>query len=381
MSNTIKKFTESLEKNIKILQNNLTMTPFTKPIGTLMEKDNLLIDQILQRINLKRFINGQEEQSEIYIDFSELSSILNETNLKVREKAEIIIFILKKNLEKLNNGFNINQLSNYQFKYTNFNEVKNLLLTNHYQQLCNNKLLSEIEILKLEEIKKVLEINNQMIEQHKLIKEHYFDKYPNIDTDDLKFIVTILKDLNIDKKLLDEIKGYFISTMEKNIQQNKLQKPIIKKENSAISLNTKNISEKEYNYYNRQLKQYYNLDTGKTIRTLSLNEQITCVCILQKMKIENDKINEILYKINKLNSKNPISIYIQMYDKYNYYKSNKKIENILYELDNYFKLIFISNDEDYELIKMFFEDGINEIKELIPKNYEYEYQKAKELKI
>ncbi len=381
MSNTIKKFTESLEKNIKILQNNLTMTPFTKPIGTLMEKDNLLIDQILQRINLKRFINGQEEQSEIYIDFSELSSILNETNLKVREKAEIIIFILKKNLEKLNNGFNINQLSNYQFKYTNFNEVKNLLLTNHYQQLCNNKLLSEIEILKLEEIKKVLEINNQMIEQHKLIKEHYFDKYPNIDTDDLKFIVTILKDLNIDKKLLDEIKGYFISTIEKNIQQNKLQKPIIKKENSAISLNTKNISEKEYNYYNRQLKQYYNLDTGKTIRTLSLNEQITCVCILQKMKIENDKINEILYKINKLNSKNPISIYIQMYDKYNYYKSNKKIENILYELDNYFKLIFISNDEDYELIKMFFEDGINEIKELIPKNYEYEYQKAKELKI
>ena len=381
MSNTIKKFTESLEKNIKILQNNLTMTPFTKPIGTLMEKDNLLIDQILQRINLKRFINGQEEQSEIYIDFSELSSILNETNLKVREKAEIIIFILKKNLEKLNNGFNINQLSNYQFKYTNFNEVKNLLLTNHYQQLCNNKLLSEIEILKLEEIKKVLEINNQMIEQHKLIKEHYFDKYPNIDTDDIKFVVTILKDLNIDKKLLDEIKGYFISTIEKNIQQNKLQKPIIKKENSAISLNTKNISEKEYNYYNRQLKQYYNLDTGKTIRTLSLNEQITCVCILQKMKIENDKINEILYKINKLNSKNPISIYIQMYDKYNYYKSNKKIENILYELDNYFKLIFISNDEDYELIKMFFEDGINEIKELIPKNYEYEYQKAKELKI
>ena len=58
MSNTIKKFTESLEKNIKILQNNLTMTPFTKPIGTLMEKDNLLIDQILQRINLKRLLTG-----------------------------------------------------------------------------------------------------------------------------------------------------------------------------------------------------------------------------------------------------------------------------------------------------------------------------------
>ena len=71
------------------------------------------------------------------------------------------------------------KIVDYPFKYTTFEEAKILIKTGEYRKLCSKEEneLTELEILKIEEIEKAVKENpwdiSDIIEQHKIIKKYY----------------------------------------------------------------------------------------------------------------------------------------------------------------------------------------------------------------
>ncbi len=388
MSNTIKKFLIFLDENI---ENICYPKLFENKESILIKADNETYKKIIERENIKRILSIPKEDwptlVDLFTSFEQLSIALQESKLKTKEKLEVIMYMFEKNLatkildiDCKQRGFDAEKLKEYPFKYTNYEEVINLIYSGGYRKLFLKEKLTKLDELKLEEIEKAMQENeldiSKTVEKLKTIKEHYFDKLPNLNEDDIKNIIEVFKQFNIDEDLLKEIEGYFYNLIFKIKKREKKFTIKLRKENS---INVPQISEKEFNYLNRILKPYYDLDNDKVIRPLSLEEQALCIHILKQMKINEENINKILNKINKLNPKNSIAIYCKLYDKFVYYKNNQQIKESLNELEKYFKQIFICEDEDYEIIKMIFDDEIKKILDLIPKTYEYEYEEAKKI--
>lgn len=396
MNTIIEKLIYFLDKNIEQLRAILIDSLNRGTIVSKSKEYYIKLYEISQRKNIRNFISVPQNEwincNEIFISFDELSPILSESKLRTRDKLEIIMLIFEKNmatnlLNKTIDDFELPILANYPFKFVKFDEAKEFINNNNYKEILKNKKrLTPLEELKLEEIEKVISENSLNIEQiikcHKIIKEHYFDKLDDIDKLDIECIINVLKYFKLSKELITEINGYFNSILEKKEKRKKREleeknnnETVVRRESTKVNT----ISKKEYYYLNKELKKYYDLENKCPIKPLSLEEQIYFVYLLKKLNINDNKINDILNRINKLSSNHPVARFTRLYDKFKYYSNDEQIQFILNELDEYFSQIFICCDDDYEIIKMFFEDDLNKLLELIPNNYEYEHQKAKEL--
>ncbi len=389
MSKAVIKLIDYLNDSIKIVQKNLSIRLLVENRMP-NDSDNEYFNAIITRKNFIRFLNLPKEDwdkiGEIFVNFKELSELLFNAKLKRKEKLEIIMFIIERNIStgmlsnygSTNYYLNTNLLNNYHFKNVSLNEILAFLNSKKYYELTM-KREDELSILEkdiLESIDNAFKVGATNLEpivvNHQILKKHLLDKKPDINLDDVKLIILALKNLGLTQILLDEIQDYLVNLVNK------------KKNNYDISIKPvyeykTNLSNKELKILNKELSFYYDLDNDIAFRFLTLDEQIKALYLMQKLGFTKDRINNILVKINKLNLTHPISLYKELYKRFCYYKNNEEVSNLLKELEEYFKNIFICDIDEYEIIKLCFEEDMQKLLKIIPNTFEFEYEQAKHL--
>lgn len=223
MNITIKKFSDELDKSCERIQQEVIRKARSRLHPMLIPSDDVELDKITQRKHVKRIINVPEykweSHGEIFLSFDELSPMLEESSLSVPEKAEVIFYLLRKNLatkiaDQEVEGFDYKRLSEYPFKTMTFEEVKDFLCTEKYRNAkeTEGKNLTAEEQAKFKELEKAINEYSldlsPVAEQHKLIKKHYFDKHGQLSKEDIEIVIGVLKDYKLSDTIANELIGY-----------------------------------------------------------------------------------------------------------------------------------------------------------------------------
>ena len=224
--------------------------------------------------------------------------------------------------------------------------------------------------------------------KHKILKEHYLDKLDSFNIDDIDIIISTLKELSIDEELCNKVKNALNRILYKSTIREQKEKTRLENERSLTEAfkSTKSsktiIPKKDFQVVYRELQQYYDFDNMKPKKFLSLNELIYCIHLMLKIDFDEKTINEFIESIEKENKKiqnNPISIFINLYNKFKYYEMDLNLTEKIKRIESYIGEIFICSSEDYEFWKESINEELNDILDSLPINHEYEVSEAKKL--
>ena len=224
--------------------------------------------------------------------------------------------------------------------------------------------------------------------KHKILKEHYLDKLDSFNIDDIDIIISTLKELSIDEELCNKVKNALNRILYKRTIREQKEKTRLENERSLTEAfkSTKSsktiIPKKDFQVVYRELQQYYDFDNMKPKKFLSLNELIYCIHLMLKIDFDEKTINEFIESIEKENKKiqnNPISIFINLYNKFKYYEMDLNLTEKIKRIESYIGEIFICSSEDYEFWKESINEEVNDILISLPINHEYEVSEAKKL--
>lgn len=330
-----------------------------------------------------------ELHGEIYIQFDYLSEMLEESPLNARGMFAILVRLLEKNLStnithQDARCFDIQQIDNYEFKYMTRDEFLEFVRTDEYGRLKSK----EESQLTVDEKKRLEEFNTYsdlypldiapVIEAHKLIKEHYFDKLDSYGHEDIEIFLDKLRSFKLSENLINIFRNLLVREVEK--RQRKEEVAIsYQQEKVEEKLTEETVSRKEYNLIERELRQYFDLSTMKLVMPLTIDLQIYCVGLLLKLGISEDKIKEILRIMNKegYSYDNPITMFVALYEKLEYYKNVEGIKEAIETMLGAMQEMMIIDDYEYEEWKEFLGEELATALKLIPKTYDYEIEKAK----
>lgn len=225
------------------------------------------------------------------------------------------------------------------------------------------------------------------IDCHRIIKEHYLDKQDSFNNQDIQIIIDTLIKLELEDESISKIKkGLEALIYRRNSKQSKQEK---KNESSNIEIKKVQyqpkelLSKKEYYALEKELETYFNIKQMLIIKPLSLKEVIYCIRIMLKLQKPDYIIDTFIRLVEKKNNsekKNPLSLYIELYDKINYYAENEDIKRRIELIEEYFQEIFICSSDDYEFWKSMIDEELSTIQSNLPTNGEYEIEEAKKLK-
>ncbi len=396
MPGYIERFIAYIDKETKKLQENILKQALIDGRQELTASDDEAIDYITQMENIKRQLLAPTSEwpllGEVFIQFDELSTMMSKAGLKMRDKLEIVIHLLRKNLatEIATGdcvGFDERLVSRHEFKYLTKDEVYDILYDKKYGKYIKGYMsiddkLTKEEERKVQELKDVIDSYpvdiKDVAAKHVLLKEHLFDKWPLIDEDDIAVVVSILSSFGLHEDICASL-GFSlrkqITKREKEKERANLSQP------KYVYKYQEGLSDREYKRLNRALRPYFDLNSMVASHPLSLKEQITCTKILMDMLLDDATIIAILNQINRLGLKDnhPIKRYLELYDKLIYYRGEDGIDALITELEQTFKQSFMADSEEYEIIKCVLDDDLNKALTLIPHTYDYERFKAREL--
>lgn len=102
-----------------------------------------------------------------------------------------------------------------------------------------------------------------------------------------------------------------------------------------------------------------------------------CTSLMLKIGIDNKTIKTFIDR-SKPEYQNPITRYINNYDKLKYYGEKLGFKDELGTLDEMFKETFVVTPSDYQEWKKMLNQELTTIESKIPNNCEYELRKAKQ---
>ncbi len=305
------------------------------------EKQCEIIQEQLHEIQLCRYfidalILGENPNYQVFVDFNLLPKILCKISLKPKEKFEIIIYFLRISKKDIIKTFDKEDISTIT-------------------KALNTGINTE-----------------NFIKNYNILSEYYNKDNDNLKKEDIEKIKEALIELGIDKKLSYNIYSDFL----KKINQKKYSDKV-----STISYEIeKDRKLKEQERYNmiKELENYFDFRNMKCIRFLSMSEVLYVISILKKLKYDDETIrNFIIINEYQLNMSNPITRYVQLYDKLKYYVEKYGLLDEFKELNDYFNELFISDDNDYSFYKSCLDKQLDYILSLIPRNYDYELRNTK----
>ncbi len=396
MPGYIERFIAYIDKETKQLQENILRQALIDKRKELTSSDDEIIDYITQMENIKRQLLAPTSEwpllGEVFVQFEELSIMMGKAGLKMRDKLEIVIHLLRKNLatEIATEdciGFDERLVSRHEFKYLTKDEVYDILYDKRYGKYIKGYMsiddkLTEEEERKVQELKEVLDSYpvdiKDVAAKHTLLKQHLFDKWPLISNEDIAIVVSILSSFGLHEDISEALRFNLrkqVMKREREEQQASISKP------KYVYKYQEGLSDREYKRLNRALRPYFDLNSMVASQPLTLEEQITCTKILMDMLLDDATIIAILNQINRLGPKDnhPIRRYLELYDKLIYYSGEDEIDELIAELEQAFKQLFIADNEDYEIIKCVIDDDLNKVLTLIPATYDYEKDKAREV--
>lgn len=392
MDRNLQIFINFLDKSIEDIQEGIFKRAVKRMVKELLPEDEKDIMRITERKNMRRLLSVPREEwdlhGEIYIQFNYLSEMLEESPLNAKGKFAILVRLLEKNLStnithQDAKCFDIQQIDNYEFKYMTRDEFLEFVRTDEYGRLKNKEEseLTEDEKNRLEEFKTYSDLYPldiaPVINAHKLIKEHYFDKLDSFTREDIEIFLDNLRSFELSENLIMIFRNLLVREVEKREKREVVVS--YSQESKQNKLEEATISRREYNLVERELRQYFDLTTMSVVSPLTLDLQIYCVGLMLKLGISEDKIKEILRIMNKdgYSYDNPITMFVALYEKLEYYKDVEGIKEAIETMLGAMQEIMIVDDYEYEDWKEFLGEELATALKLIPKTYDYEIEKAK----
>lgn len=391
MDRNLQTFINFLDKSVVDIEKGIIKRASKRVVKELLPEDEKDLLKITERKNMRRLLSVPKEEwdlhGEIYIQFDYLSDMLEESPLNARGMFAILVRLLEKNLStnithQDARCFDIQQIDNYEFKYMTRDEFLEFVRTDEYGRLKNKEEseLTEDEKKRLEEFNTYSDLYPldiaPIIESHKLIKEHYFDKLDSFTIEDIEVFLEQLRSFKLSENLIDIFRKLLVREIEKR-QKKEVVSPVV--EVKTVVETKPTMSRKQYNLIERELRKYFDLSTMEVVSPLTLDLQIYCVGLLLKLGISEDKIREILRIMNKdgYSYDNPISMFVALQEKLEYYKDVEGVSEAIKTMVGVMTEITFGTDVDYDEWQAFLSSELDSTLKLIPKTYDYEIEKAK----
>ena len=350
--------------------------------------------RITERKNMRRIVSVPREEwelhGEIYIQFDYLSEMLEESPLNAKGMFSILVRLLEKNLStnithQDARCFDIQQIDNYEFKYMTRSEFLEFVRTDEYGRLLSKEEseLTDDEKERLEEFNIYSDLYPldiaPVINAHKLIKTHYFDKLDSFNEEDVEVFLEQLRSFKLSENLISVFRNLLLKEVEKRQRKIEVIKTSEQVVSKSVVIEEPTISRNEYNLIERELRKYFDIRTMEVVSPLTLDLQIYCVGLLIKLGFSDDKIRDVLKIMNRdgYSYENPISMFVALYDKLEYYRDVDGIKEAIETMLGAMQEIMSIGNEDYEEWKEFLNDEMLLTLKLIPKTYDYEIEKAK----
>ena len=342
--------------------------------------------------NIVRILSTKEDEWNIHTDtfvgFSILSKYLQEADLNIKEQLTVLTTILEKNIaakildKKIDNATIIDPtLVNYDFKYLTKNQFIKIACDKRFNLVLNSisdDKLSEKQRNQKRELEEAISSCTvkanleDIVESHKVIKEHFLDKKDNYTHADLEETILSLKKLEVDEELCDRFKYVLERKLNKQKQEYKKAEYVQEQKKNNY------LTDKEYKNIRKELRNYFDFYHMKKIRPLTEDEILYCTNLLLKLDENKDVIRQFFMIMNRDKEEqkiiNPITKYLTNCEKLKYYEDKLDIKEELKTLEYCFKEIFITND--YADWKKMIEEELNEVLLKTSNNYDYEIEKA-----
>ena len=394
MDSVVVTFLKYLEDSSKRLEQGIILRASKTGRRELNSEDERDLLRISERKNLSRILQVPKEEwdlhGEIFIQFDYLSEMLEESLLNARGKFAILQRLLEKNLatniiHQDARCFDIQKIDDYEFTYMTRDQFLEFVRTDEYGRLKtkDESELTEHEKNMLDEFNRYSDANpldvGPVIENHKLINAHYFEKRESFNEEDVDLFLTAVKSFGLSDTLIETFRNLLLREV------NKRQKRLLEESRVVVSAEVKpvvqepTISRKEYNLIERELRQYFDLKTMEVVSPLDLDRQIYCVGLLIKLGFSDDRIRDILKIMNKNGYcyDNPITMFVALQEKLEYYKDVEGIKEAVETIIGAMQEIMIVSGAEYEEWKEFIGSEMQETLKLLPKTYDYEIDKAR----
>lgn len=334
------------------IREKLCKFPKFKEIFDAFETLEAFVDDIKERLDIENY--DKENEFELFDALEVFSEVLLTSPLNSREKKEVLFIFLK----QLNDG-----------KVAK--EIRNIKTFDVFEIIPSDIIEGNMQLEQLNYVR--LFVNNLTA-----IDEKYFKKIDSYTKEDIDDIIKILKDIEVVPKLC-------------GIVRTVLTKDLVAREKKEVKINIKPqtvnkngvLTDQEYRTIRKELRKYFDFHNVKVIRELSEEEIIHCIELLIKIDTPICDINRFIYftkmddelykekNISLLEDKNPIALYVELYNKLKYYEKQLGSEKLIY-IKECLEEMFICNDEEYEFYKQELEDELRKILVLIPQTYNYE---------
>ncbi len=394
MDIVIQKFIDYLEKSSEDIKNEMLERKLKNRTLAFSEQDDYDLKRIAERKNLLRILRVPESDwnyhGEVFIEFKYLSEMFEGSRFKYRELFFILKRLLQKNLATNifrveAHGFDIQKIDEHDFEYMTREEFLEFVRSDEQGRIKDKdeSEWTEHERKCMEDFhtfsdKYPLDLS-YVQDTHRLIKEHYFDVEDSFTKEDVKIFIDCLKSFGLDDSLAEIFTNLLLREIEKRQEKERREQTVIAHKEVPVKEEKPVLSTKEYNLIERELRQYFDLRTMEAVGPLTLDLQIYCVGLLLKLGFSETKIVEILKIINKngYSYDNPISMFVALYEKLEYYKDVDGIKEAIEIMLGAMSEIMIVDNAEYEEWRTFIGEELDGALKLIPKTYAYEIEKAK----
>ena len=230
MDRNLQTFINFLDSSIVDIEKEIIKRASKRVVKELLPEDEKDLLKITERKNMRRLLSVPKEEwdlhGEIYIQFDYLADMLEESPLNARGMFSILVRLLEKNLStnithQDARCFDIQQIDNYEFKYMTRDEFLEFVRTDEYGRLKQKEEseLTEDEKRRLEEFNTYSDLFPldiaPIIEVHKLIKEHYFDKLDSFTREDIEIFLDNLRKFKLSENLINVFRNLLMREIEK----------------------------------------------------------------------------------------------------------------------------------------------------------------------
>ncbi len=224
------------------------------------------IDNYNMSISLIRILSVPKEQwplhGEIFIQFDELSMILEESPLNIRGKLNIILRMLEKNMgsvlarddEKKVAGIDVQYINQFEFRNMTKDEFLIFIRSDEYGKISSKEESewNEREKEQMEEFTRYFEqfpLDIQpYVDKHLLVKEHYLDKKDCYTEEDLEIFLQVIKEFGTCDELVLKIKAFLMKDIEKRKKQVKGDVSVVRVSKEKVK---PKVSDKQYRLLNK----------------------------------------------------------------------------------------------------------------------------------
>lgn len=392
MEQAIEKFISFAEKKLNIIKeivNECQKQKANKNTKIMLEKQEISLYTMQQEIrNLEKlldFLKMPEEDAKkkhtIYKHYSYVSLYLDVTEFNAKERMEIILYVFQKNnasfLMEPDSIHEVLELNTFKELYApnmsmeKFDEwasnIDFVKIGNTPTDLLNTEE-QRIKEKAVEATEQTGKENKIFMLMHDYIQKHYFDKKESYTEQDLKFISTALKNVNVSPKIVSST--IRILTKEMNKREVGSQK--------ICHLPEK--IEYDYKSLEKEVSEVIDLKDMKPKHYLSLEEKVYYLSLLTRMNVSKEERSLFLRNCEMvLEEVSPLREYVENYNRLKYYEESVGLQKEIAFMEECFTEMLLCSHEDYYFWRQSLEETLKQVEHWIPKNYEYEESEASRL--